>query len=61
MVSSRSEEQTEPFTQCILFSSSFHSPVEQRDAWNADTEYEGLQWWLGRSGGAWELVTCGYG
>ena len=48
--------------ECILFSSSFHSPVEQRDAWNADTEYEGLQWWLGRSdGGAWELVTCGYG
>ncbi len=31
------KEQTEPFTQCILFSSSFHSPVEQRDAWNADT------------------------
>lgn len=56
------KEQTEPFTQCILFSSSFHSPVEQRDAWDADTEYEGLQWWLGRSdGGAWELVTCGYG
>ena len=48
--------------QCILFSSSFHSPVEQRDAWDADTEYEGWQWWLGRSdGGAWELVTCGYG
>lgn len=56
------KEQTEPFTQCILFSSSFHSPVEQRDAWDADTEYEGWQWWLGRSdGGAWELVTCGYG
>ena len=33
------KEQTEPFTQCILFSSSFHSPVEQRDAWDADTEY----------------------
>ena len=46
------KEQTEPFTQCILFSSSFHSPVEQRDAWNADTEYEGWQWWLGRSDGA---------
>ena len=55
------KEQTEPFTQCILFFSSFHSPVEQRDAWDADTEYEGWQWWLGRSGGAWELVTCGYG
>ena len=56
------KEQTEPFTQCILFSSSFHSPVEQRDAWDADTEYEGWQWWLGRSdGGAWKLVTCGYG
>ena len=56
------KEQTEPFTQYILFSSSFHSPVEQRDAWDADTEYEGWQWWLGRSdGGAWELVTCGYG
>ena len=33
----------------------------QLDAWDADTEYEGWQWWLGRSGGAWELVTCGYG
>ena len=37
------ETSPEPFTQCVLFESSFHSPVEQRDAWDADTEYEGWQ------------------
>lgn len=45
------ETSPEPFTQCVLFESSFHSPVEQRDAWDADTEYEGWQWWLARSRG----------
>ena len=31
------------------------------DAWDADTEYEGWQWWLARSeGGAWTLLTWGY-
>lgn len=55
------ETSPEPFTQCVLFESSFHSPVEQRDAWDADTEYEGWQWWLARSeGGAWTLLTWGY-
>lgn len=59
------ETSPEPFTQCVLFESSFHSPVEQRDAWDADTEYEGWQWWLARSeGGAWTapdmgLLICG--
>lgn len=28
---------------------------------DADTEYEGWQWWLARSeGGAWTLLTWGY-
>ena len=30
------ETSPEPFTQCVLFESSFHSPVEQRDAWDAE-------------------------
>ena len=52
----------EPFTQCILFKSSFHSPKKGGGTWNADQEYTGWQWWLARSdGGPWKLLTWGYG
>ena len=51
----------ETFTQCILFTSSFHSPKNGGGAWNADQEYTDWQWWLARSeGGAWKLMTNGY-
>ena len=49
------------FTQCIEFTSDFHSPVEGGGAWEADQEYTDWQWWLGRAeGGDWELMTWGY-
>ena len=49
------------FVECIEFVSEFHSPVEGGGAWEADEEYTGWQWWLGRSeGGSWELVNWGY-
>ncbi len=49
------------FTECIEFVSEFHSPLEQIDAWEPDTEYTGWQWWLGaEADGDWELVTWGY-
>ncbi len=52
----------ETFSQCILFKSDFHSPKNGGGAWNADQEYTDWQWWLARSeGGAWKLMTWGYG
>lgn len=51
----------ETFTQCIMFTSSFHSPVKGGGAWEADEEYTDWQWWLGRAdGGEWKLMTWGY-
>ena len=49
------------FEDCIVFTSSFHSPKEGGGAWEADYEYEGWQWYLAREkGGSWELLTWGY-
>lgn len=51
----------ETFTQCILFTSNFHSPKEAVGAWEPNTEYTDWQWWLARSdGGDWKLMTWGY-
>ena len=51
-----------PFTQVIMFKSSFHSPKKGGGAWEADEEYTGWQWWLARSeGGTWKIMTWGYG
>lgn len=49
------------YTDCIVFTSSFHSPKEGGGAWEADYEYEGWQWFLARvKEGSWELLTWGY-
>ena len=54
-------EEGQSFTQCIEFTSSFHSPVEGGGAWEADEEYENWGWFLARSdGGDWHLLTWGY-
>lgn len=53
----------ENFTECIAFTSSFHSPksADEFSAWKADTDYDGWEWWLGRTDdGEWHLVTWGY-
>ena len=51
----------EKHEDCIIFTSSFHSPKEGGDAWEADYEYEGWQWFLARvQDGDWELLTWGY-
>ena len=51
----------ETFTQCIMFTSEFHSPKNGGGAWNPDQEYTGWQWWLARTdGGQWKLMTWGY-
>ncbi len=51
----------EHFTQCIMFTSNFHSPKDNAGAWNPDEEYTGWEWWLARSeGGQWKLMTFGY-
>jgi len=50
------------YTQCIAFTSNFHSPVLGGGAWNTNEEYRGWTWYLGRTeGGAWELLTYGFG
>ncbi len=49
------------YDDCIVFNSSFHSPVKGGGAWEPDTEYEGWNWYLGRqAGGEWELLQWGY-
>ena len=55
------DDMQETFTECIAFTSEFHSPKKGGGAWNADTEYTGWKWWLARSdGGEWKLMTWGY-
>ena len=49
------------FTQCIMFTSDFHSPKHGGGAWNANQEYTDWQWWLARmDNGRWYLLTYGY-
>ena len=51
----------ETFTQCIMFTSEFHSPKKGGGAWTPDQEYTDWQWWLARpDGGQWKLMTWGY-
>lgn len=51
----------ETFTQCIMFKSNFHSPLNGGSGFNPDEEYTDWQWWLARSeGGQWKLMTYGY-
>ena len=50
------------YTECICFTSDFHSPVEGSGAWEADKEYTDWQWWLARTeDSGFELLTWGYG
>lgn len=56
----KANDNKEEFTQCIMFNSSFRSPINGGGAWNANEEYT-WSWWLGRSeGGDWKLMTWGY-
>ncbi len=51
----------ENLTQCIMFKTNLHSPVNGGDGWEADKEYTDFQWWLARSdGGQWHILTYGY-
>lgn len=51
----------ETFTQCIMFKSDFHSPLNGGSGFNPDEEYTDWQWWLARSeDGQWKLMTYGY-
>ena len=53
---------TRKFSECIEFVSDFHSPKDAYGAWEADSEYEGWQWWLARvdRNDEWHLLTWGY-
>lgn len=53
----------EKLTQCIEFTSEFHTPKDEKNAgaWDVDEEYTDWQWWLARSeNGKWHLMTWGY-
>lgn len=57
----KANDAKETFTQCIAFKSSFHSPINGGDAWNADEEYTNWGWFLARTdNGKWKLMTWGY-
>ena len=57
----KANDAKETFTQCIVFKSSFHSPINGGDAWNADEEYTNWGWFLARTdNGKWKLMTWGY-
>ena len=48
------------YTECIAFTSDFHSPKENAGAFNPDYEYTNYEWWLARTeGGEWELLSSG--
>lgn len=52
----------EDFTQCIVFTSSFRSPVNGGGAWYPNQVYTGWDWYLAREeNGGWVLLTWGYG
>ena len=58
----KDHDKGDEFTQCIEFTSNFHSLKDGGEGWNADTEYTSWQWWLARSeDGKWKLMTWGYG
>ncbi len=51
------------FTECALFLTDFHSPMEEDnpDGWIPDYEFSDWQWWLGcTEDGRMILVDCGY-
>ena len=51
----------EDFVYVCEFSSDFHSPLEQKGAWQPDHEYEDWTWWLARTEeDGWQLLTWGY-
>lgn len=51
-----------PFTQCLAFTSTFHTKRDLKEyTWEPDEDYDGYQWWLARAeGGEWHLMTMGY-
>ena len=58
----KNHDEGEVFTQCIGFTSNFHSPKDGGEGWNENFEYTNWQWWLARSeGGEWKLMTWGNG
>lgn len=53
-------DNSEVFTQCIMFESRFRAPKRATGGWTAGEEYT-WQFWLGRSdGGKWKLMSWGY-
>lgn len=57
----RSLDEEKDFTECIVFDTSFRSPIRGGGAWNANTVYD-WTWYLAREAdGEWHLLTWGVG
>lgn len=49
------------FTKCVVFKSSFRSPISGGGGWNPNSEYT-WKWTVAKKPlGGWELVSYGYG
>lgn len=56
----RADDNSQVFTQCIMFNSSFRSPLKGGGGWDANEECT-WSWWLARSeDGEWKLMAWGY-
>lgn len=56
------DPESEAFDQAIAFVSDFHTSADAEGAWEADSDYDGWTWHLGRTGadGSWQLMSWGY-
>lgn len=49
------------YAECIVFTSSFHTPKGNPSSFEPDETYTGWLWYLAReAGGEWVVVTSGY-
>ena len=57
----KANDNEQTFTQCIVFSSDFHTSKKDSEGFNSDYAYRDWKWFLARSdSGEWKLMTWGY-
>ena len=56
----KAHDSSKEYTQVMELTTNFHTPAQGSDAFEADKEIEGYQWWLAREDGkGWQLITWG--
>ena len=57
----KANDNEQTFTQCIVFSSDFHTSKKDSEGFNSDYAYRDWKWFFARSdSGEWKLMTWGY-